>query len=132
MLYNSLVRSRLEYCSAVWSHFYEKYDEIIERVQRKFSRMYSRLKYFQMHSLESRRIENDEITLYKIMHNIIDTSLINSLSYHNQIRPIRQPHQQVYYLPTVSSNIEVNVPMHRIQKNHDFSELNLFTDSSLF
>lgn len=141
VLYNSLVRSRLEYCSTVWSPFYEKYNKSIERVQRKFTRMYcfkfgltkceydGRLKFMKMHSLESRRLENDEITLYKIMHNIVDTSLIHSLSYHNQIRPNRFQRQRVFYLPAISSNIEDNEPMHRIQRNHDniFPELDLFT-----
>lgn len=108
VLYNSLVRSRLEYCSTVWSPFYEKHNQIIERVQRKFTRMYyfkfglqkpvyhDRLKYMKLHSLESRRLENDEITLYKIIHNMIDTSLTHSLSYHNQTRPSRQHHQQIF------------------------------------
>lgn len=143
VLYNSLVRSRLEYCSTIWSPFYEKYKTIIERVQRKFTRMYyfkfgldkpeycDRLIYMKMHSLESRRLENDEITLYKIIHNIIDTSLSHSLSFHTQVRPCRQQHQQVFYLPTVSSNIEDNEPIHRMQRNHDmlFPEVNLFAES---
>lgn len=143
LLYNSLVRSRLEYnCSTVWSPFYDKYNTIIERVQRKFTRMYyfkfklakpeyhDRLKYLKMHSLKSRRLENDEITLYKIMHNILDTSLTNSLSYHNQIRPTRNVHQ-IFYTPRISSNIEFNAPIHRLQQHHDkfFSDIDLFTDS---
>lgn len=133
----------MEYCSSVWNPFYDKYNKIIERVQRKFTRMYyfkfglpkpeyhDRLKYMKMHSLKSRRLENDEITLYKIMHNMIDTSLIQSLSYYDQDRPTRQPRQRIFYLPTISSNIEDNEPMHRLQQNHDrfFSEINLFTDS---
>lgn len=37
-LYNSLIRSQLEYAVPLWNPFYNKYIEAIERVQRKFLR----------------------------------------------------------------------------------------------
>lgn len=38
-LYYSYVRSRLEYCCSLWNPYYAKYIEMIEKVQRKFTRM---------------------------------------------------------------------------------------------
>lgn len=84
------------------------------------------LTYLKIYSLE-----NDEISLYKIIHNLIDTSLTHSLSDHNQVRLIRQPHQQrTFHTPHISPNIEFNAPIHRMQE-HDrfFSQIDLFNES---
>jgi len=43
-LYKSLVRPHLEYCTSVWSPHYCKDKELIERVQRRFTRMIPDLK----------------------------------------------------------------------------------------
>lgn len=142
VLYHSLVRSRLEYCSTVWSPIYAKYNDIIEKVQRKFTRMYffkfkltridydDRLIHLQIHSLKTRRLENDEITLYKIIHNRIDTSLNQHLSYYNHGRVSRRD-QPIFYTPFGSSNIVRNEPLHRMQNHHDkyFHDINIFDDS---
>lgn len=142
LLFNSLVRNRLEYCSTVWNPYYDKSIDCIERVQKKFTRMFyfkfnlehprphynKRLQHLKMHSLESRRLENDEIILHKIIHNRINSSALKQrLSYHHQIRFTRRnrPNQsnyhqkQTFYLPKMSTNYESNSPINRIQTNHD-------------
>lgn len=158
LLFNALVRNRLEYCSSVWNPQYVSEIDIIERVQKKFTRMlyfkfklqyprpnYNvRLQTLKMHSLESRRLENDEITLFKIIHNYIDSrSLKQSLCFHQPSRDTRRnqvtssdsrrsEHQnQIFYLPKMSTNYQANAPMNRIQKNHDvyFSPVNIFNSS---
>lgn len=135
-------KSRLEYCSTVWSPIYAKYNDIIEKVQRKYTRMYffkfnltridydDRLTHLKIHSLKSRRLENDEITLYKIIHNRIDTSLNQHLSYYNHGRVSRRD-QPTFYTPFGSSNIVRNEPLHRMQNHHDkyFHDINIFDDS---
>lgn len=141
-LFNVLVRNRLEYCSSVWSPFYVNAIEQIERVQRKYTRMFyykfklgyprpdyhSRLKRMKLHTLESRRIENDEIFLYKLIHNLVDSSLKHGLTFHRPQRVTRQAPQ--FYLPTMSTNYQHNSPIFRLQRNHDtyFSDVNLHED----
>lgn len=131
LLYLSLVRSRLEYCSTVWNPFYAKASDQLERVQKKFSRMYyfkfgiahprppydTRLKFLKLHSLESRRIENDEIMLYKLMHNAVDSTLSQRVFLHHPTRSTRQ--SSVFYLPKMVTNFQENAPIYRIQLNHD-------------
>ena len=43
-LYKSLVRPHLEYCTAAWSPHYVKDKELLERIQRRFTRMIPELK----------------------------------------------------------------------------------------
>ena len=43
-LYKSLVRPHLEYCTAAWSPHCVKDKELLERVQRRFTRMIPELK----------------------------------------------------------------------------------------
>ena len=43
-LYKSLVRPHLEYCSPVWSPQYNKDKQMLEKVQRRFTRMIPELK----------------------------------------------------------------------------------------
>lgn len=134
MLYNTLVRSRLEYCSTAWNPIYNNSIDQIERVQKKFSRMYYfkfnlgnprpqydiRLKHLNMHSLESRRLENDEIMLFKTIHGQIDSDqLRESLSVHQPARFTRTSQNRTFYLPKMASNYEMNAPLNRIQMNHD-------------
>lgn len=145
ILYNALVRNRLEYCSTVWNPIYDNSINQIERVQKKFTRMFYfkfnleqprpsydiRLKRLKLHSLESRRLENDEIILFKIMHRFIDsTSLHQRLNFYQPTRPTRWNKDQVFYMPKMSTNYEANAPINRIQSNHDeyFSAIDIFCD----
>lgn len=84
-----------------------------------------RLKKLKLHTLESRRIESDEIFLYKLVHNIVDSSLKNGLNFHQPQRETRQ--ELIFYLPKMSTNYQLNSPIFRLQRNHDtyFSNINL-------
>lgn len=80
LLYNTLVRSHLEYCTSVWNPYSQKQTISIERVQKKFTRLvyyrlrqpcspYSeRLSSQQMNTLEQRRIYYDLCVLHYVFH----------------------------------------------------------------
>ena len=82
-LYKSLVRPHLEYCTVAWSPHYGKDKELIEKVQRRFTRMIpdlkdlpyeERLAKTKLWSLEDRRIRADLIEVYKIIHGLSTVS----------------------------------------------------------
>ena len=76
-LCKSLVRPHLEYFTAAWSPHYCKDKELIERVQRRFTRMIHDLKDLPYEhrlaktwSLEDRRTRADLTEVYKIFHRL--------------------------------------------------------------
>ena len=99
--YKSFIRPVLEYCSTVWNpyiharHFIGMTDQL-ENVQRYFTRRvyYSckleykhdypeRLLHLKLESLELRRLYNDIIMVYKIVHKLTSLNDDVLLSYHN-------------------------------------------------
>lgn len=74
-LYNAMVRSKLDYASSVWSPWQLGQIELIEKVQKRATKMLNecngmtyieRLKYLNMTTLKFRRIRGDLIILYNI------------------------------------------------------------------
>ena len=83
-LYKSLVRPHLEYCASAWSPHYVKDGELLERVQRRFSRMVpgmrgleydERLERLGMMTLGERRNRADLIELFRISKGLSAISL---------------------------------------------------------
>ena len=83
-LYKSLVRPNLEYCASAWSPHYVKDRELLERVQRRFSRMVpglrgldyeERLERLGLMTLEERCNRADKIELFKISKGLTAISL---------------------------------------------------------
>ena len=83
-LFNVYVKPVLEYCSCVWSPHLKKDIDMIERVQRKFTKRIptlhnlsynDRLAYLNIQSLEHRRLYIDIVTLYKIVHGFINVNI---------------------------------------------------------
>lgn len=75
-LYKTLVRPHLEYCVQAWCPYQKKDIEILERVQRRATRMIAecrgmgyteRLKVADLTTLECRRVRGDMIEVFKIM-----------------------------------------------------------------
>lgn len=97
VLYCSYVRSIVEYASTVWTPYYQKYIEQLERVQKRFLRFVAykmkipmeQLNYadiqqiMQLDSLKNRRVMNDLCTLYKIVNSHVNSSeLLEKISFH--------------------------------------------------
>ena len=75
-LYKSLVRPHLDYCSSVWRPYLQKDINLLEKVQKRATRMVegfkgmnylSRLKGMRLTTLETRRLRADLIEVFKIV-----------------------------------------------------------------
>ena len=82
-IYKSLVRPRLEYCVQAWSPFLRKDIELLEKVQKRATRMIDgfadkdyndRLKELSLTTLETRRKRGDLIEAFKIIKGFEDVN----------------------------------------------------------
>ena len=116
-LYLIYVRPLLEYNSSVWSPHTNNDISIIERVQEYFSKRLigmesltydERLVALKLPSLSCRRNRSDLILLYKIMHNLIDTSLSKLFQLHSSVSVsniVTRGHSLKLYEPKPRINI---------------------------
>ena len=95
VLYKSFVLPLLEYCTTVWCPYFIKDIEILESVQRRFTRMHpeyrdlpytSRLSKFGLTSLFTRRLHNDLVCVFKIIHGFIDVDPGIFFNFHSDSR----------------------------------------------
>lgn len=84
-VYNSVVRSTLEYASPAWNPGYSCHSNRLEKIQKRFIHQLAyannqcrklnsyeaRLKHYKVESLSRRRISSDIMFLYKIIHGLI-------------------------------------------------------------
>lgn len=141
MLYNTYVRSILEYATTIWNPYYGTHKQPIENVQRKFTRILCykfniprdtyqlRLKNLEMSSLFSRRLYFDELLLYKIISGKLKTNLNQSFALNVPMRATR--FAPIFYVPTVTSNIEFFSLALRLKRQHNdyFANIDLLNNS---
>ena len=87
-LFVGLVRPIIEYANPVWCPMYRKHIDLIEKVQKRFTKRIcglnnltyeERLKKLNLPSLEFRRARGDMIETYKIIHGVYDSTTTTSL-----------------------------------------------------
>ena len=125
-LFKALVRPILEYGNVVWCPKKKRHIELIESVQRNFSKCIigmrelsyeERLKSLKLPSLEFRRLRGDLIETYKILNNHYDpltTKSLLTLSKGNT-----RSHNFKLLKPRVNTNQFLNFYSHRVVNNSD-------------
>lgn len=137
MLYNSLVRSNLDYVSSVWNPFRIGQIAQLERVQRNYTKQLAfkfqvaynsyedRLNHFKILKLEHRRTSADMSQLHKIFHEQGST-LFNKLSFRDNPYPNRS--NNLFTVPKSRSNYGKFLnPINRFQStfNSQFNHIEI-------
>ena len=87
-LFKTLIRPILEYGNTIWANGIKKYKNLVENVQRKFTKYIKgltnvpyeeRLKSIKLPSLEFRLIRGDMIQVFKIANKYYDPMTTNSI-----------------------------------------------------
>ena len=91
-LYKQLVRPHLEYAVQAWNPYFSKDKDVLEKVQRRATRLISslkgvpynsRLRLLNLTSLELRRLRGDLIQVYKIVHGFVNLSFSDFFRFAN-------------------------------------------------
>lgn len=120
LLFNTFVKSKLEYCAFIWQSGYNKYIDSIERIQRKFLKFLvykadglyppvgvnqnDLLSRFTLVSLEERRKVQSLLFLYKLINNRIDAPhILQQLCF--QVHRIVSRAANTFHLPIPRTNM---------------------------
>ncbi len=120
-LFETYVRPKLEYASVVWNPHFSGDIDLVERVQRRFTKRifnYSNLSYherlvsLEAHSLQTRRSILDLIFLYKILHNL--TELDPDDLFVRDTSGITRGHCKKLYVQRVNNDLYKNFFINRV------------------
>lgn len=139
-LYFSLVRSHLEFATPVWSPFYHKYIDRIERVQKKFIKTFNyrfdrsqlmcnyddSLRKYNIMSLQNRRVFFDCIFLFRILNNHFNYPMIHYLTLNVSQYPDRR--RALFYVPKARTNVRYHSVFLRVMRfcNWHLSRIDVF------
>lgn len=130
-LYNTLIRTTLEYGSVIWSPHYSVHVENIERVQRKCLRILcyrqhlgratpnyeARLVNFNLQRLDIRRQYFDFIHIYKIIHSVFDVpNLLTEITFNTRYSARRGNTTGLFVLKVYRNNISFYNPLVRMAR----------------
>ncbi|KAG7307743.1 hypothetical protein JYU34_006318 [Plutella xylostella] len=128
-MFNSLVRSILEYSSPVWNPSYKIHVNRLERVQKRFLyhlaytenkcrslESYSdRRKHYKLQSLEARRRCNDIIFLTKTVQGKVDSpEILGKIKLNIPRSGSRLQNRKTFYLPTCTTLHAQHSPLYRL------------------
>ena len=97
-IYKTYIRPFLEYGFQLWNPYFEKDIQLLERVQRRFTKLGAglknmeyedRLRILRLPLLSSRRKRGDLIETYKILHGHYNCPVLESMFHLNQNRHLR-------------------------------------------
>ena len=142
-LYNSYIRSKLEYCSFIWSPSAQSLSNKIERVQKKFLNFVcfqcnvdytlsyeEKCRYFKIQTLSSRRNISEVVFLNKLFNNKIDCApILRDISFYVPSRHLRQ---RDLFLNRARLNLRKNSPLLRAQSQVNGSDLDVFDNVVAF
>ena len=124
-LYFAFVRSVLEYGSVVWNPQYKKYIDNIESIQNKFIKHlkfkynnFKAVKDISLPALTLRRMERDQLFLFKILNHFIDSPFLLSNIYFRCPRSNSRNHA-VFSVPLTSTNYASNSFLLRACANYN-------------
>jgi hypothetical protein len=130
LLYLALVRPILEYCSIIWSPYYIKYVQIIEKVQHKFLRIIAYkfhlngingdlnelMECINLTSLHLRRKQSAIIFLYCILNNHVNSSTLLSLV-SLRVPSISSRSTSLFTIPFLRNNYSFFLPLFRAMRD---------------
>ena len=110
------IRPIVEYCSCVWLRHHVKNIDLMEHLQRHFTRSVpsliylsyvNRLKNLDLQLLELHCVASDCIFAYKTLHHIIDNSFISLLTFHSAVTNCHMPRNHDYAFYVSQPHLEV-------------------------
>jgi hypothetical protein len=137
LLFNSFVKSQLNYCTVAWNPIYQKYIDQIEDIQKKFVRYLAhkfnngiddtyevRCTNFKLRSLQSIRTENDLLFLHKSLHqHLYSEQFLDHFVFSSSNRETRNP--RAFEPPIARTNLGLNGPFYRMMSSSNNLELKL-------
>lgn len=146
VLYYSLVRSNVDYCSIVYYPFFQNNIQRIERIQKKFvnrlayikgmknANYKDKLKKFQMMSLSDRRQYLGQLFLYKILNNHSDCPyLLSKIEICVCRTATRAKNYRLFNISVMRNRYGHNAPLQSILNTYNnisnTSDLDVFFDS---
>lgn len=117
VVYKSIIRSKLEYNQHIWSPYLEKDIIILEKVQRKSTKLLwslrktpyeERLKFLDLTTLQQRRKRGDLIEYYKILKGYYDINAFDFFTFATDEFHSTRGHSMKLKIPSVNTNIFKN------------------------
>lgn len=134
ILYNSLVRSHLEFASVAWNPVYSNSSQRIESIQRAFTRYLAisssgipyrtpypqRLRHFKMITLRNRRMLSDVLFLHRLInYKVRCAHLLSQIKINIPHKYPRFPKTKILSVPHCRTNLALHSPIPRMCSSYN-------------